>query len=201
LVLTVLYINQEEVFNRKETSKTVVLFYLPVTTVFNTRLHMNRLHTFGMFSILLCLAFLGRCCSDGSSDIGRSGCNVAVPECESLQSKNCFGASLPYRRTAPGAFTGDVTLQKDVQASLRQWSALRTVPQCWEVIQPLLCSVYLPPCKVDGTSNMSLVQKPSREQCDIVQTRCRIVEMYGGWPEFLKCDQKHFSKGCLVSMK
>jgi len=152
-----------------------------------------------MFCFLL-LAYLGRFCAGSSSDIVRSGCEVAVPKCDLLQCKDCFGALLPYRRTASGAFTGAITHKKDVQASLRQWSALRTVPQCWEVIQPLLCSVYLPPCKVDSTSNMSLVQKPSREQCDIVQTRCRIVEMYGGWPEFLKCDQKHFSKGCLVSM-
>jgi len=153
-----------------------------------------------MFHILF-LAFLGRCCAASSSDIARSGCDVVVPKCEPLQSKDCFGASLPYQRTAPGAFTGGITHQKDAQASLRQWGALHTVPQCWEVIQPLLCSLYMPPCKVDSTSNMSLVQKPSREQCDIVQTRCRIVEMYGGWPEFIKCDQKHFSKGCLVSVK
>jgi len=160
----------------------------------------NHKLTVSMFHILF-LAFLGRCCAASSSDIARSGCDVVVPKCEPLQSKDCFGASLPYQRTAPGAFTGGITHQKDAQASLRQWGALHTVPQCWEVIQPLLCSLYMPPCKVDSTSNMSLVQKPSREQCDIVQTRCRIVEMYGGWPEFIKCDQKHFSKGCLVSVK
>jgi len=153
-----------------------------------------------MFTVLL-LTFLWRFSAASSSDIVRSGCDVAVPKCEPVQSKDCFGALLPYRRTAAGTFTGDVAHQKDVQTSLQQWSALRTVPQCWEVIQPLLCSVYLPRCKFDNVSNVSLVQKPSREQCDIVQTRCRIVEMYGGWPEFLKCDQKHFSKGCLVSMK
>ena len=152
-----------------------------------------------MFSLLL-LAFFGRFCAAGSSDIMRSGCDMVVPKCEPLQAKDCFGALMPYRRTAAGAFTGDTAHQKDVQASLRLWRALRTVPQCWEVLQPLLCSVYLPRCKFDGTSNLSLVQKPSREQCDIVQTRCRIVELYGGWPEFLKCSQKHFSKGCLVSM-
>jgi len=152
-----------------------------------------------MLSFLL-LAVFGRFCAAGSSGIMRSGCDIAVPKCEPLQTKDCFGGVLPYRRTAAGVFTDDVAHQKDVQASLHLWRALRTVPQCWEVIQPLLCSVYLPPCKVDGNLNLSLVQKPSREQCDIVQTRCRIVELYGGWPEFLKCDQKHFSKGCLVSM-
>lgn len=152
-----------------------------------------------MFSFLL-FAVLGRLCAASSSDIVRSGCDVAVPKCEPLETKDCFGALLPYQRTAAGVFTHDIATQNDVQANLRLWKALRTVPQCWEVIQPLLCSVYLPRCKVDGTSNMSLVQKPSREQCDIVQTRCRIVELYGGWPEFLKCDQNHFSKGCLVSI-
>jgi len=152
-----------------------------------------------MFSFLF-LALFGRLCAASSSDIMRSGCEMAVPKCEPVQTKDCFGALLPYQRTAAGVFTGDVARQKDVQASLRMWTALRTVPQCWEVIQPLLCSVYLPRCKVDQSSNLSLVQKPSREQCDIVQTRCRIVELYGGWPEFLKCDRPHFSKGCLVSI-
>jgi len=152
-----------------------------------------------MFSFLL-LAIVGRLCAAGSSDIMRSGCETAVPKCEFLQGKDCIGGVLPYRRTAPGAFTGDIVHQQHIQASLRQWRALRTIPQCWEVVQPLLCSVYLPPCKVDGTSNMSLVQRPSREQCDIARTRCRIVDLYGGWPDFLKCDQKHFSNGCRVSM-
>jgi len=152
-----------------------------------------------MFGFLF-LALLGRQCVASSSDIMRSGCEMAVPKCELLDSKDCIGAMLPYRRTVPGAFTGDVVHQQDIQASLRQWRALRTVPQCWEVVQPLLCSVYLPLCKFDGTSNMSLVQRPSREQCDIARTRCRIVDLYGGWPDFLKCDQTHFSNGCLVSM-
>ena len=152
-----------------------------------------------MLSFLL-FVVLGRYCAASSSDIMRSGCELAVPKCEYLQSKDCIGAMLPYRRTAPGAFTGDIVRQQDIQASLRLWRALRTVPQCWEVVQPLLCSVYLPPCKVDGTSNTSLVQRPSREQCDIARTRCRIVDLYGGWPDFLKCDQNQFSNGCLVSM-
>lgn len=158
-----------------------------------------RTATIDMLGFLL-LMFLARCCAASSSDIMRSGCDVAVSKCEPVQTKDCFGALLPYRRTAPGVFTGNVTDQKDVQASLQLWKALRTIPQCWEVIQPLLCSVYLPRCKNDASLNLSLVQKPSREQCDIVQTRCRIVELYGGWPEFLKCDKEHFSKGCLVSM-
>ena len=152
-----------------------------------------------MFIIFL-LAFLGKFFTIDSSDLMHSGCDVIVPKCEPIQTKECFGALLPYWRTAAGIFTGDVVDQKDVQASLRLWKGLQAVPQCWEVIHPLLCSVYLPRCKVDSTLNLSLVQKPSREQCDIVQTRCRIVELYGGWPEFLKCDQKHFSNGCLVSI-
>jgi len=150
--------------------------------------------------IFLLLAVLGRNCASSSSEIMRSSCEMAVPKCEFLQSKDCVGAVLPYRRTAPGAFTGDIVHQQDIQSSLQLWKALRTVPHCWEVVQPLLCSVYLPLCKVDDTSNLSLVQRPSREQCDIARTRCRIVDLYGGWPDFLKCNQNHFSNGCLVSM-
>jgi len=149
---------------------------------------------------LLLLALLGICRRAWSSDIIRSGCDVEVPKCEYLQSKDCIGAVLPYRRTAPGVFTGDIVLQQDILANLRLWRALRAVPQCWEVVQPLLCSVYLPQCKVDVMSNRSVVQMPSREQCEIVRTRCRIVELYGGWPQFLKCEQRHFSNGCLVSI-
>lgn len=148
----------------------------------------------------LILAFLVWFRAVESSDIMRSACEISVTKCEHVQNKDCFGASLPYQQTAPGAFTGDVVRQNEIRARLQLWSALRRVPQCWEVIQLLLCSVYLPRCKFDGMANVSLVQKPSRELCDLVQTRCRIVELYGGWPEFLKCHQKHFSKGCLVSM-
>jgi len=148
-----------------------------------------------MFFVLL-----GSLFATSSSDSMRSNCERTIQKCEALSSKHCFGAMLPYRRTAPGAFSTDIVSGQDVEVSLRQWSALRTVPQCWEVLQPLLCSVYYPRCKSDVTSNTSLVQKPSREQCDIARTRCRIVELYGGWPEFLKCDRKHFSTGCLVSL-
>jgi hypothetical protein len=43
------------------------------------------------------------------------------------------------------------------------------------------------------------VQLPGRELCDLVQTPCRVVAAYAGWPEYLKCNESsHFSRGCSV---
>lgn len=40
--------------------------------------------------------------------------------------------------------------QKEVHEKLAQWRGLQYVPKCWEVVQPLLCSVYLPKCTNDS---------------------------------------------------
>jgi hypothetical protein len=53
----------------------------------------------------------------------------------------------------------DSLRQSDVRDRLVQWSGLRFVPKCWEVVQPLLCSVYLPKC-VNDTEIGPFIQLP-----------------------------------------
>lgn len=138
----------------------------------------------------------------------RPDCFQDVSACVPLTGGECFGVSLPYQFAAPGAFAQEFATLANVSLQLQHWSALRNVPQCWEKIQPLLCFLYLPKCMQttatatndNVTSSSALVaQLPSRELCDVVQTPCRVVELYGGWPDYLRCDQWHFNKGCSVS--
>ena len=62
----------------------------------------------------------------------------------SNSSLTCFGTKLGHSRTSL-ALTG---LQQawQVRKDLQQWSGLKSVPACWEAVQPLLCAVYMPRC-------------------------------------------------------
>jgi Fz domain len=140
--------------------------------------------------------------------VHRPDCFQSVATCVPLVGSECFGASLPYHYSAPGSFVPEIANLTNVSEHLKLWSALRSVPQCWEVIQPLLCAVYIPRCQIMtvstsghnvSTGGMTMVQMPSRELCEVVQTPCRVIELYGGWPSYLRCDRPHFNKGCSVS--
>ncbi|OXB56061.1 hypothetical protein ASZ78_013143 [Callipepla squamata] len=67
---------------------------------------------------------------------------------------------------------------------------LRNAPRCWDVIQPLLCAVYMPKCE-DGQ-----VELPSQTLCQATRAPCTIVERERGWPDFLKCTPDRFPEGC-----
>ncbi|XP_042692752.1 smoothened homolog [Centrocercus urophasianus] len=69
-------------------------------------------------------------------------------------------------------------------------SGLRNAPRCWDVIQPLLCAVYMPKCE-DGQ-----VELPSQTLCQATRAPCTIVERERGWPDFLKCTPDRFPEGC-----
>lgn len=60
------------------------------------------------------------------------------------------------------ALANDSDSQSDVWRRLAQWSGLRFAPRCWEVVQPLLCAIYLPKCSTEG--NYSVVELPG--ECD-----------------------------------
>ncbi|XP_019364887.1 PREDICTED: smoothened homolog, partial [Gavialis gangeticus] len=70
------------------------------------------------------------------------------------------------------------------------WAGLRNAPRCWDVIQPLLCAVYMPKCE-DGK-----VELPSQTLCQATRGPCTIVERERGWPDFLKCGLDRFPEGC-----
>ncbi|XP_007440919.2 smoothened homolog [Python bivittatus] len=67
---------------------------------------------------------------------------------------------------------------------------LRNAPRCWDVIQPLLCAVYMPKCE-DGK-----VELPSQTLCQATRGPCTIVERERGWPDFLRCTTDRFPEGC-----
>lgn len=121
-------------------------------------------------------------------------CSLPVKSCEPLQKQTCLGTVLPYTHTSV-VLANDSVSQEEAQHRLDLWSRLASVPRCWEVVQPLLCSIYLPFC------NASKITRPSFEQCEKTREPCKIVYRSYGWPDFLKCEASHFVTGCKVSTK
>ncbi|CAN0094337.1 unnamed protein product [Bubo scandiacus] len=120
----------------------------------------------------------------------------AVPErcrrpapCERLRYGACLGSALPYAATST-LLAADSASQEEAHGKLLLWSGLRNAPRCWDVIQPLLCAVYMPKCE-DGQ-----VELPSQTLCQATRAPCTIVERERGWPDFLKCTPDRFPEGC-----
>ena len=130
-----------------------------------------------------------------AEDDTKAECKKPVSGCEKLQKKTCLGSSLPYSHTSL-ALVNDSRTQGEVETMLALWSGLRHAPKCWEVVQPFLCAVYMPECNASGR----FVYLPGKEMCAVTREPCRIVESTRGWPAFLQCDNKHFVKGCTVSL-
>lgn len=120
-----------------------------------------------------------------------------VTSCISLPSNpTCLGASLSsvsgFTHTST-VFANDSLTLDEVTEKLKLWSGLKAAPKCWEVIQPFLCSVYMPRCN----STDLTVERPSRELCLKTRTPCDIIRKISGWPFFLDCNQLDiFSANC-----
>ncbi|CAG9827161.1 unnamed protein product [Diabrotica balteata] len=110
-------------------------------------------------------------------------------KCQTLNYTTCMGAKLPYHRT-----TLDLTnlkSQEKVQEKLQLYKYLRFIPKCWAVIQPFLCSLYMPKCENDK------VDLPSYEMCKITLEPCKILYNNSVFPEFLNCeDERLFPTQC-----
>ena len=110
--------------------------------------------------------------------------------CTALTQSTCLGVKLPYTSTSTD-LAWDSSTQQEIQEKLTLWGGLRNAPKCWEVIQPLLCAVYMPRCENDT------IELISKDICEKTRGPCKIVETYqGAWPEFLKCGQSHFRSDC-----
>ncbi|XP_068128728.1 protein smoothened [Hyperolius riggenbachi] len=109
--------------------------------------------------------------------------------CEALKYNACLGSTLPYTFTST-VLAEDSTSQEEIHDKLSLWSGLRNAPRCWEVIQPLLCAVYMPKC--EGGK----VELPSQGLCQVTRGPCAIVQRERGWPDFLKCTTDRFPEGC-----
>ena len=105
-------------------------------------------------------------------------------KCEELRQHTCFDITLPFNYTTT-EIASDSKDQEEVVKNLEKWRALSFLPDCWEVLKPLLCRVYMPKCE-NGN-----VRLPCRSACMLTRTPCGIVkrfDRYGGWPDFLKCE-------------
>ncbi|KAG8243117.1 hypothetical protein J6590_052374 [Homalodisca vitripennis] len=71
------------------------------------------------------------------------------------------------------------------------WKGLVHLPRCWAVIQPFLCSLYMPKCENDQ------VDLPSQEMCKVLLGPCRILTTENAWPMALRChNTTDFPSGC-----
>ncbi|KAK3088510.1 hypothetical protein FSP39_020004 [Pinctada imbricata] len=112
--------------------------------------------------------------------------------CVAMTTTSCLGASVSFTHTYLG-FANDSSTLAEVDEKLTLWSGLKAAPKCWEVIQPFLCSVYLPKC--DNVAGK--VEYPSKEMCEKTRDPCSIVAHINGWPWFLECEQSHFLDNCV----
>lgn len=110
-------------------------------------------------------------------------------KCQTLNYSTCMGAKLPYSSTTLDLT--DLNSQEIVQEKLYQYQVLRFIPKCWAVIQPFLCSLYMPKCE-NGK-----VDLPSKEMCKLILNPCKILYNTTFFPEFMKCeDQRLFPSQC-----
>lgn len=118
--------------------------------------------------------------------------------CQEHNNLTCFGSQLPYISTTV-ELVDDAENQREVDERLTQLEAgLRKVPRCWQLAQPLLCSLYRPPCK---NNSVHLI---SNTLCESARKACKIIMPQVGpqvgnveWPYFLRCEQDvFFTKGC-----
>ena len=114
-------------------------------------------------------------------------CRRPASHCQHLPNVTCFGNPLTYSHISFD-HTGLDKIYEVMSKLSQEWEWLRSVPQCWKAVQPLLCSVYLPRCdEADMT-----VEMVSRHLCRAAQGPCRIVGARPefAWPEFLRCDNE-----------
>ena len=69
--------------------------------------------------------------------------NSSAGLCTNLTVPLCLNTRLSFTHTSVD-LAGDSATLDEVYRKLELWSGLQNVPQCWAVVQPFLCSVYLP---------------------------------------------------------
>lgn len=114
--------------------------------------------------------------------------------CQSLTKTTCLGANLPYTSTSFSLVNG--TSLDDIEGKLSAWTSLKRVPKCWAALQSFLCAIHMPRCE-----NGSVVLPPV-ELCRKTRIPCRIMELSGGWPDFMRCENEAlFPTNCKRDVK
>lgn len=117
---------------------------------------------------------------------------VRRAQCEPLNRTTCLGTKLPYANTSVHLTFYDNQYQ--IQTQLELYRELINVPNCWAVIQPLLCSTFMPKC--DQVLGNDMVFLPSYEMCKITMEPCSILYNTSYFPSFLKCNATLFPTRC-----
>ncbi|XP_012541511.1 protein smoothened isoform X2 [Monomorium pharaonis] len=116
-------------------------------------------------------------------------------KCIPLSKSTCMGTKLPYTSTTLDLIPERVT-QDIVEERLYLLQALKHVPKCWAVVQPFLCSIFMPKCINDT------VELPSPEMCKMVSGPCRMLMNHTIWPSFAKCENTElFPRLCQNDMR
>ncbi|KAJ8680193.1 hypothetical protein QAD02_015980 [Eretmocerus hayati] len=111
-------------------------------------------------------------------------------KCITMNDTTCMGTRLPYSTTTLDIIP-EPTTERLIREKLHELQALKHIPKCWAVVQPFLCSIFMPKC-VNNT-----VDLPSQEMCRMISGPCRILFNHTIWPSFIKCeDTKMFPSLC-----
>ncbi|XP_034947663.1 protein smoothened [Chelonus insularis] len=111
-------------------------------------------------------------------------------KCVKMKYSTCMGTPLPFTMTTVDLLPEPMT-QDQIQERLKILQVLRHIPKCWAVVQPFLCSLFMPQC------NNNTVELPSQEFCKKVSGPCRILFNHTIWPNFINCENtKLFPKMC-----
>ncbi|XP_044587264.1 protein smoothened-like [Cotesia glomerata] len=104
----------------------------------------------------------------------------------------CLGNTLPYSSFSNRLVNKKFGDFEDAEEKLQELeTAARFYRECWQVIQPMLCSVFKPPCHLTTTlleSYKESLKKPCRYLCTEVENHCEELMSSEVWPEFLTCD-------------
>ncbi|XP_003747064.1 smoothened homolog [Galendromus occidentalis] len=143
----------------------------------------------------VCVLWTEAATHDAISGQKKADCDHPA-KCEVGENLTCFHNTLSYSSTSL-ELVDDVENLLSVDEKLEQWkTALSRIPRCWRLVQPLLCSLYRPPC-TNGS-----VPLPSYILCDRARTACRIAATRGiQWPHFLSCERDIFRKECKHDVK
>lgn len=135
-------------------------------------------------------------------------------KCIPLRNATCFGTKLPYDTTTLDLIPEHTTqpmirvryqlhmhvdkipltpatiLSCFLQEKLHLLQGLKHIPKCWAVVQPFLCSLFMPKCVNDT------VDLPSHEMCSIVSGPCKVIFNHTIWPKFINCNNKKLFPHC-----
>ncbi|XP_028041486.1 protein smoothened-like isoform X2 [Bombyx mandarina] len=122
---------------------------------------------------------------------------VMRARCEPLFNSTCLGSILPYSKTS--VHLTFYNSQRQIQNQLEFYKNLINVPNCWAVIQPLLCATFMPKC--EKILDHDMVYMPSFEMCKITMEPCAILYNTSYFPSFLKCNTTLFPPNCDNAMR